>query len=103
MKYGSGKPIDITLSTDGTWARLSVRDRGIGIDKGDQERVFQQFERAVSSNEITGLGLGLYIAKQFIEAHGGKISVQSELGQGSTFTFELPQSGFRTSGKSNSF
>jgi signal transduction histidine kinase len=90
LKYGEGRPIEIRLAIDADRAKLSVTDRGIGIAKTDFLRIFGQFERAVSSNNISGLGLGLYISKKIIEAHAGKISIQSEVGKGSTFTMELP-------------
>ncbi len=90
IKYGAGKPIDITTKTDGKKAILSVRDSGIGIAAQDQERIFNRFERAVSVKQYGGLGLGLYITHEIVTAHGGTISVQSELGKGSTFTVELP-------------
>ena len=58
--------------------------------KKSQEKIFERFERAISSSNISGLGLGLYIAKQIIETHGGRITLASELGHGSVFTVELP-------------
>ncbi|MGC4120932.1 MAG: ATP-binding protein [Myxococcales bacterium] len=90
MKYGCGKPIDLTLKTTEGRARLEVRDRGIGIAPEDQARIFARFERAVSSRHFGGLGLGLWIARQVVEAHGGTISVASKPGEGATFTVELP-------------
>jgi len=90
IKYGAGKPIEITINTDGKNAILSVSDSGIGIAPQDQERIFNRFERAVSIKQYGGLGLGLYITHEIVQAHGGKISVKSELGKGSTFTVELP-------------
>lgn len=91
MKYGSGKPIYVAIREDGPMAKLIVRDEGLGIEIRDQERIFHQFERAISATQISGLGLGLYIVKQIVEGHGGRISVESELGHGSTFTVELPK------------
>jgi signal transduction histidine kinase len=88
-RYGHGKPIDISLAQDGEAVRLVVRDHGIGIAPEDQQRIFERFERA-SSRNFGGLGLGLYIARQIVEAHGGTIRVSSELGVGSSFTVELP-------------
>ncbi len=90
MKYGAGNPIEIGVYKNETEATISVRDEGIGIAENDFERVFQQFERAVHPNEVSGLGLGLYIVKEIIHAHTGKISVQSQLKRGSTFTVKLP-------------
>lgn len=90
VRYGHGKPIDITLARDGEAVRLVVRDHGIGIAPEDQQRIFERFERA-SSRNFGGLGLGLYIARQIVEAHGGTIHVSSELGVGSSFTVELPR------------
>ena len=89
LKYGEGSPIDISVSRDGRWAVVAVRDRGIGIASDQIERVFDRFERVARSQNYAGLGLGLYIAKQIVEAHGGTISVTSEPGVGSTFTVRL--------------
>ncbi len=69
-----------------------MTDHGIGIAPQDQKRIFEQFERAVSVSSISGLGVGLFISRAIVEAHGGTISVQSKLGKGSTFTVELPMS-----------
>lgn len=90
MKYGSGKPIQVSVKADHERVILRVQDAGIGISKADHARIFQQFERAVDRSEVSGLGLGLYIVRQILEAHGGTIRVESELGQGATFVVELP-------------
>lgn len=92
MKYGEGKPVHIRVDRKPGRVILEVRDQGIGIAEEDQTRIFQQFERAVSSSEVSGLGLGLYIVKQILDAHGGSIRVKSRPGQGSTFIVELPGS-----------
>jgi signal transduction histidine kinase len=89
-KYGAGKPIDLAVEADSGYARLTVRDQGIGIAPADAERIFECFERAVSARHYGGLGLGLYITRQVVEAHGGNIGVSSEPGAGSTFVVELP-------------
>ena len=91
IKYGLGRPIEVRLSEEGSFANFSVQDSGLGIAPGAQERIFQRFERAVSPNHFSGIGLGLYITRQIIELHGGNITVQSQLGQGSTFTARIPK------------
>jgi signal transduction histidine kinase len=91
VKYGRGQPISIEVKVLDKFVEVTVTDKGIGIEPFDVERIFSRFERAVSSNEVTGLGLGLYITKEIINAHGGKIWAQSEFGKGSTFCFLLPK------------
>jgi signal transduction histidine kinase len=89
-KFGQGKPISLHVDSDGVRARIRVIDRGIGISSEDQVRVFDRFERAVPAQHFGGLGLGLYIARQIVEAHGGDIRVESAPGAGTTFTVLLP-------------
>ncbi len=93
IKYGRGQPIDIRLQLEGDCAILTVQDRGIGIQPEDLGRIFGRFERAVPTRHFGGLGLGLYITRQIVEAHGGRIEVSSEVGQGSTFKATLPLRG----------
>jgi signal transduction histidine kinase len=90
MKYGEGKPVDIRVREEQGQALISVRDYGIGISPDDQQRIFERFERAVSSSHFGGLGLGLYIVREILRAHGGQIRVRSEKGGGSEFEVELP-------------
>ncbi len=90
IKYGRGKPIDLEVARDGERARLTVRDRGIGIDPGHHARIFGRFERAVSERHYGGFGLGLWIVRQIVENHGGSIALESAPGQGARFTVELP-------------
>jgi len=90
IKYGDRKPIEVKVGQDGAEAILSVRDRGIGIKPEDQRRIFERFARAVSERNFGGLGLGLYIVGQIVAAHGGRVSVASQLGEGTTFTVALP-------------
>lgn len=90
IKYGEGSPIELSLQRADGRARLRVRDFGIGIAPEHQMRIFERFERAVPSRHYGGLGLGLWIARQLVEAHGGSITVDSAEGKGSTFTVDLP-------------
>ncbi|WP_434417668.1 sensor histidine kinase [Nannocystis pusilla] len=90
IKYGEGRPIDVTITLHGEDARLQVADRGIGIAAEALERIFDPFERAAPVETHGGLGLGLYIARRFVEMHGGRIAVESRLGAGTTFTVDLP-------------
>ena len=90
IKYGAGKPIDVDAQATAGGARIAVRDRGIGIDGEALARIFGRFERAVSSRHFGGLGLGLFIARRYAEAHGGEIQVESEPGDGALFTVILP-------------
>jgi len=89
-KYASDQPIEIRLERRDGNASLSVRDHGIGIAEQDLRRIFGLYERAVPIRHFGGLGLGLYIARQIVEAHGGRINVQAVPQQGSTFTIDLP-------------
>lgn len=91
IKYGAGNPVHVLLSAQKGEVSISIKDQGIGIDPKIQHLIFNRFERAFNSKVISGLGLGLYITKQIVAAHQGKISVESELGKGSTFTVTLPQ------------
>jgi PAS domain S-box-containing protein len=90
VKYGPGKPVDVTYGGRDGNAFLSIRDQGIGIAADDQRHIFERFERAVSSRNYGGLGLGLYIVKRIVEAHGGAIRVDSTPGAGAVFHVELP-------------
>jgi predicted ATPase/signal transduction histidine kinase len=90
LKFGPGQPIEIGLRRDGERAVVTVTDHGIGIDPARRPYIFDRFERAVSAASYGGLGLGLYIARSIVVAHGGTIEVASEPGHGATFTVALP-------------
>lgn len=90
IKYGQGRPIDIEVSSRDRRGILVVRDHGLGVSEEDQERIFQRFERAVSSRELGGLGLGLFITQQIVKNHGGVITLESSPGKGASFRVELP-------------
>jgi signal transduction histidine kinase len=90
MRYGGSKPVTITLARRDGWAEIVVRDQGVGISPEDQLRIFKPFERAGSKEVREGLGLGLYIARQLAESHGGTLAVESEPGNGAAFRLALP-------------
>ena len=93
-KYSpQGTTTTIIARETADFVQIDVSDRGMGISKADQARLFTKFVRAdkLSTREVFGTGLGLYIAKHIVEAHGGEIWVESKEGQGSTFSFTLPR------------
>ncbi|MEO6849639.1 MAG: ATP-binding protein, partial [Mucilaginibacter sp.] len=85
--------IKVSSVIEGDNVVVSVEDAGIGISKNDQAKIFERFFRVEGKNEQTypGFGIGLFIASEIIERHGGKIGVKSEPGKGSVFYFSLPQ------------
>lgn len=91
LKYGQGKPVHIELQDLQSEVIVIVTDEGLGISPADQSRIFLPYERAVSHMNISGLGMGLYISSQIVEAHGGTILIESSLGKGSVFTVKLPK------------
>jgi signal transduction histidine kinase len=90
VKFGSGKPVTVSLAASGERATITVRDQGIGISQIDQLRIFDRFERAASHRNYGGLGLGLWISRQIVDQMGGQITVTSEPGHGAAFTIDLP-------------
>ena len=88
----SGGQIMVSASSDGNEVKITVSDTGIGIPQVDQPRIFERFYRVdvARSREVGGTGLGLSIAKHLVEVHGGRIWVESEIGQGSQFHFTVP-------------
>lgn len=90
IKYGNKRPIDVKVFQKDKWAVVEIKDNGLGIAPEDQARIFQRFERAIDSNSISGLGLGLFICNEIILRHGGEIKVESTIGEGSLFTIRLP-------------
>jgi signal transduction histidine kinase len=91
FKFGAARPVEVRIVAEGADAVLHVEDHGIGIAPDDLERIFAQFERAVSSRHFGGLGLGLYVTRRLVQAHGGSISVASRPGAGALFTVRLPR------------
>ena len=90
VKFGAGTPIEVSVTGDGTIATLIVRDHGQGIPPERLRFVFGAFERAVSTAHYGGLGLGLFIARAIVDAHGGELMVDSRPGEGATLTARLP-------------
>jgi len=90
IKYGRGAPIHVGVEKTAEGGRLSVRDHGVGVAKVDQGRIFDRFARAASARHFGGLGLGLWIVRQIVEAHGGTVLVESAPQEGARFIVELP-------------
>ncbi len=106
LKYAPPeRPIDVSVGVRRGWARVAVRDRGAGIPQAERGRVWELFHRVPGAAAHGGtagslqggsLGLGLYISKAIVEAHGGRVGVASAVGEGSTFWFTLPLAGQRS-------
>jgi len=91
FKYGAGKPVEVSVEATDSVARLRVRDHGTGIAPEAVERIFERFERFASGHHQKSLGVGLYIARQVIDAHAGVVRVEQTSATGSTFLVELPR------------
>ena len=93
VKYsGESKEVVVTLSSGNGYVTIAVRDRGIGIARDEQRRIFERFHRVGTGlvHDVKGSGLGLSILHHIVAAHGGDVAVLSEPGKGSTFTMRLP-------------
>ena len=91
LKYGGGAPITVSIGSGAAGhVRFIVRDEGPGIPLEHQERIFGQFERANDSESLPGMGLGLWLVRRIVTAHGGTINLDSIPGQGATFSVVLP-------------
>ncbi|WP_461671178.1 ATP-binding protein, partial [Mycobacterium tuberculosis] len=92
IKFADNGIVEISARTAGEWIEISVTDTGVGIESHMRERIFMDYEQGSyeGSSPLGGTGLGLSITKRLVELHGGHISVDSVMGQGSTFTFTMP-------------
>lgn len=90
VKYAPGQ-VDLSMKEEDNYVVISVRDHGKGIPSNKLKTIFERFERATSNESVSGLGLGLFIVKQIVEGHMGKIEVFSTPGEGTTFTVTLPK------------
>jgi len=93
IKFSNGDAdVKVFLNYREQGLEILVKDKGIGIPEDDQTRIFQSFYRGSNVGNISGTGVGLSIVAEFVNLHKGKIKLQSEVGQGSTFTITLPKS-----------
>jgi signal transduction histidine kinase len=90
IRFGPGRPVDVSLARDGEWARLSVRDEGVGIPDCEQGLIFERFHRSRCAKPNGGFGVGLWVTRQLVRAMEGEIKVSSSPGAGAAFTVRLP-------------
>lgn len=91
LKFGQGRPVEVTVRAEGPMARLSVKDHGIGIAPEEQARILGRFERAVSVRHFGGLGLGLWLVQKMVGVLRGSLTLRSEPGRGTECLIELPR------------
>jgi signal transduction histidine kinase len=98
VRYGPGRPIEITLSGEGVLGRLSVRDQGSGISETDHSLIFEPFHTVRRTNGAGGFGVGLWVTRRLVSAMHGEIAVSSAPGAGSTFIVKMPAAGGEPNG-----
>jgi len=92
IKYGSRKPIEVSVQRTGQSAQIVVTDRGPGIPQGQQDQVFERFERGAATERSGSYGLGLWIVRELARLHGGNVTLENSPGQGASFIVTLPLS-----------
>ena len=90
IRFGPGRPVDVSFASNGAAARLSVRDEGVGISDCDKALIFERFHRSRRAKPNGGFGVGLWVTRQLVRAMRGEISVSSRRSAGSAFTVKLP-------------
>ncbi|MBA3464333.1 MAG: AAA family ATPase [Deltaproteobacteria bacterium] len=90
FKFGRMQPVELAVERAVGGAQLTITDHGVGVHAGDRERIFERFERVQSATNVDGLGLGLYMVRAFVLAHGGTVAVEETPGGGATFRVTLP-------------
>jgi signal transduction histidine kinase len=90
IKYGAGRPIEVSVGDDRVWAWVSIVDHGSGIAAEDRTRIFERFVRAKTGPAMGGSGLGLWLVRSIAHAHGGEVSLSSAPGEGASFRLALP-------------
>lgn len=91
IRYGDNQPVNVELVAGEHEVVLRVVDRGIGIAPADRTKIFERFERGSTVSRSGGFGIGLWLSNKLVQAQGGTLRVESELGQGSTFVVSLPR------------
>lgn len=91
IRNGEGKPIILNTSVADDKIFITIKDHGVGISEEDVNKIFDCYAKIKNPSQVNGLGLGLYISKQIVEAHQGQLTVESKLGHGSSFKIELPR------------
>ena len=97
LRFGAGRPIDITVGADDTTATLVVRDHGVGIPPEQQGLIFERFARAPEASRSGGFGIGLWVVRNICLSFGGSITVESTVGEGASFAVSLPRRSGRDS------
>jgi signal transduction histidine kinase len=90
FKFGAGAPVEVAVQARAEHVELVIQDGGIGVAAGDRERIFDRGVRPASIEKFGGLGLGLWIVRRIVEAHGGTITADSNAGRGTTVVLRLP-------------